>query len=119
MEINKDFQIGNSNVMIVIDNKRFANIAGMGELYDEFMKSKQFIHFTGKDSEAKIKDDQLYKNSLLRIVKFDETFAKLHTSPKQCKLNWMYYNFIFKANWIKFHIIVLKLGYQYIYAPIF
>ena len=85
MEINKDMQIGDSHVMIVIDNKRYATVAGIGEMYEEFLRSKQIIDFTGKKSEAKIKDDQMYKHSLLRILKFDETFAKLHTTPKDCK----------------------------------
>ena len=85
MEINKDFEIGNSDVVILIDNKRYAHVAGKGEIYEQFLRSKQIGSFTGKDSEAMIKDDQMYKTSLLRILKFDETFVKLHTSPKDCK----------------------------------
>ena len=85
MEENKDMQLDEADIMIVIDAKSYCTLGGVGKMYDEFLRSKQIGNFTGKHTQATTREDPRYKSSLLRIVKFDGCFFKIHTTPKDCK----------------------------------
>ena len=87
MQGNKDFDLGDADVVIVIDGKRYSLVGGFGQMYEEFLKTKQLGAFTGKADQPKWKEEYGYKKSPLRVMHFDESFHRVHSIPSDCKFH--------------------------------
>ena len=77
--------IGRPDIVILIDNKRYANVAGSGKVYEDFLKTKEIGQFTGKESPAKLSTEIGYKKGLLQVMEFDDCFKRVHTDPRNCE----------------------------------
>ena len=62
--------------MIILDLGNGCRIGGMGNIFDNFIDSKELSGYTGEGSKFASVEDDDYEDAVVQIVRFDQTFKR-------------------------------------------
>ena len=52
-------------------------LGGSGEIFEEFLRSRELKNYAGEGEELSFHTDENYSDAKLKVVRFDQTFDKL------------------------------------------
>ena len=85
-ELEKPAEKASFGVFCAIHDGEQTTFGGEGDIFDNFMKTRQLAGYPGENDKITTFYDSNYNDAKLRLMRFDETFHKCHYDASERKL---------------------------------
>ena len=68
---------GQPGAVMLLDTGEQCTIAGVGPIFDKFLKTGKLMSYSGFGTEASTFEDKDFETVPLRLINYDETFYKM------------------------------------------
>ena len=73
---------------VMLSNGEDTVVSGYGYLIDTFIRTKQLSGYPGQNENVSVLSDVDYKESKLKLMRFDQTFDKMPYDASKRKICW-------------------------------